>query len=85
MSKNLRFEIYKYDQLLFVSTGIEIQLTDAIETLNKTQLMFARKFKGDHYDAGAKFGFVKTSVESDTNAHKLPHNSGLTFQKKPKI
>lgn len=42
--------------------GGEIQLTDAIERLNKTQRVFAHEFKGTYYDVGDKFGFVKTSI-----------------------
>ncbi|MDR0298230.1 MAG: UTP--glucose-1-phosphate uridylyltransferase GalU [Streptococcaceae bacterium] len=47
--------------------GNEIQLTDAIETLNKTQRVFARQFTGQRYDVGDKFGFVKTTVEYGLN------------------
>jgi len=43
--------------------GNEIQLTDAIDTLNKTQRVFARNFTGKRYDVGDKFGFMKTSIE----------------------
>lgn len=43
--------------------GNEIQLTDAIDTLNKTQRVFAREFKGKRYDVGDKFGFMKTSID----------------------
>ncbi|MCA5013296.1 MULTISPECIES: UTP--glucose-1-phosphate uridylyltransferase GalU [unclassified Enterococcus] len=43
--------------------GGEIQLTDAIDTLNKTQRVFAREFTGKRYDVGDKFGFMKTSIE----------------------
>jgi len=43
--------------------GNEIQLTDAIDTLNKTQRVFAREFTGDRYDVGDKFGFMKTSID----------------------
>ncbi|AER63885.1 UTP--glucose-1-phosphate uridylyltransferase GalU [Lacticaseibacillus rhamnosus] len=43
--------------------GNEIQLTDAIDTLNQTQRVFAHEFKGDRYDVGNKFGYVKTNVE----------------------
>ncbi len=43
--------------------GNEIQLTDAIDTLNKTQRVFAREFKGNRYDVGDKFGFIKTSID----------------------
>lgn len=31
--------------------------------LNKTQRVFAREFKGERYDVGDKFGFMKTSIE----------------------
>lgn len=43
--------------------GNEVQLTDAIDTLNKTQRVFARVFTGDRYDVGDKFGFMKTSLD----------------------
>ncbi|WP_159543322.1 UTP--glucose-1-phosphate uridylyltransferase GalU [Streptococcus halichoeri] len=43
--------------------GNEIQLTDAIDTLNKTQRVFARQFTGKRYDVGDKFGFMKTSID----------------------
>ncbi|MCG4282127.1 UTP--glucose-1-phosphate uridylyltransferase GalU [Lacticaseibacillus saniviri] len=43
--------------------GNEIQLTDAIDELNRTQRVFAHEFKGDRYDVGNKFGYVKTNIE----------------------
>ncbi|MCD5201502.1 UTP--glucose-1-phosphate uridylyltransferase GalU [Enterococcus casseliflavus] len=43
--------------------GGEIQLTDAIDALNKTQRVFAHQFTGKRYDVGDKFGFLKTSIE----------------------
>lgn len=43
--------------------GGEIQLTDAIDILNKTQRVFAHQFNGKRYDVGDKFGFLKTSIE----------------------
>ena len=43
--------------------GGEIQLTDAINTLNKTQRVFAREFKGARYDVGNKFGWIQTNIE----------------------
>lgn len=47
--------------------GNEIQLTDAIETLNKTQRVFAHEFTGKRYDVGDKFGFVETTIEYGLN------------------
>ncbi|MDR2121614.1 MAG: UTP--glucose-1-phosphate uridylyltransferase GalU [Flavobacteriaceae bacterium] len=43
--------------------GGEIQLTDAIDTLNKIQRVFARKFCGVRYDVGDKFGFLSTNIQ----------------------
>ena len=43
--------------------GNEVQLTDAINTLNKTQRVFAKRFTGTRYDVGDKYGYMKTSIE----------------------
>ena len=43
--------------------GNEIQLTDAIDRLNKIQRVLAHEFKGQRYDVGYKFGYLKTSIE----------------------
>lgn len=43
--------------------GNEVQLTDAINELNKTQRVFAHVFSGDRYDVGNKFGFLKTNIQ----------------------
>jgi UTP--glucose-1-phosphate uridylyltransferase len=42
--------------------GGEIQLTDAIDTLNQTQRVFAKRFEGTRYDVGDKFGFLTTTI-----------------------
>ncbi len=56
-------EIFEILETQEPGAGNEIQLTDAIDTLNKTQRVFARKFTGKRYDVGDKFGFMKTSIE----------------------
>ncbi len=43
--------------------GGEIQLTDAIDTLNKTQRVFAHEFKGKRYDVGNKMGMLEANIE----------------------
>lgn len=43
--------------------GNEIQLTDAIDILNKTQRVFAYEFKGIRHDVGNKYGFLTASIE----------------------
>lgn len=47
--------------------GNEIQLTDAIDRLNKTQRVFAHEFTGERFDVGNKFGYMKTSIEYGLN------------------
>lgn len=43
--------------------GNEIQLTDAIDDLNKTQRVFAHEFTGKRYDVGDKLGMVEANIE----------------------
>ncbi|NTM62198.1 UTP--glucose-1-phosphate uridylyltransferase GalU [Enterococcus faecium] len=43
--------------------GNEIQLTDALQTLNQTEAVYAREFKGKRYDVGDKLGYMKTNIE----------------------
>ncbi|CCI84292.1 UTP-glucose-1-phosphate uridylyltransferase [Lactobacillus pasteurii DSM 23907 = CRBIP 24.76] len=43
--------------------GGEIQLTDAIDSLNKTQRVFAHVFTGQRHDVGNKEGYLETSIE----------------------
>ncbi|WP_455662467.1 UTP--glucose-1-phosphate uridylyltransferase GalU [Pradoshia sp.] len=43
--------------------GGEIQLTDAIQTLNQTQEVYAYDFEGTRHDVGEKIGFVKTTID----------------------
>lgn len=56
-------EIFSILENLAPGAGDEIQLTDSIDTLNKTQRVFAREFKGKRFDVGDKFGFMRTSIE----------------------
>ncbi|NMX24711.1 UTP--glucose-1-phosphate uridylyltransferase GalU [Streptococcus sanguinis] len=44
-------EIFEILENQTPGAGNEIQLTDAIDTLNKTQRVFAREFKGDRYES----------------------------------
>jgi UTP--glucose-1-phosphate uridylyltransferase len=43
--------------------GSEIQLTDGIRFLNKSQTIYACKFKGKRYDTGDRLGYVKAIVD----------------------
>lgn len=46
-----------------VGAGGEVQLTDAIEKLNKFEAVYAYEFEGDRYDVGEVMGFLKTTLE----------------------
>lgn len=43
--------------------GGEIQLTDAIAELNRSEAVYAYDFEGTRYDVGEKIGFIKTQLE----------------------
>lgn len=46
-----------------VGVGGEIQLTDAIRELSKSQDLYAYVFDGKRYDIGDKLGFLKANIE----------------------
>ncbi|EUJ37622.1 UTP--glucose-1-phosphate uridylyltransferase GalU [Brochothrix campestris] len=53
--------------------GDEIQLTDAIDRLNKTQQVLAFEFEGTRYDVGDKFGFVDTTLRFALDHPEIKH------------
>jgi UTP--glucose-1-phosphate uridylyltransferase len=59
----LRPEIFDILEALPSGAGGEIQLTDAINQLNRVQAVLAYQFKGVRYDVGDKFGFVKATLD----------------------
>ncbi len=42
--------------------GGEVQLTDGIKRLLKTEDVYALEFKGERYDAGDKLGFIQANI-----------------------
>ena len=54
------FDVLEYQK---PGRGGEIQLTDAIDTMNKTQRVFAHVFNGERHDVGNKEGYLETSIE----------------------
>ena len=60
-------EIFDYLENQEIGAGGEIQLTDAIEHLNKNDNVYAYDFEGDRYDVGEKIGFVKTTIQFALN------------------
>ena len=56
-------EIFMFLEKQHKGAGGEVQLTDAIEQLNKIQRVFAYNFEGKRFDVGEKFGFIQTTIE----------------------
>lgn len=56
-------EIFMFLEDQRVGAGGEIQLTDAIQQLNKIQRVFAYQFEGKRFDVGEKLGFIETTIE----------------------
>lgn len=59
----LRPEIFDVLAQLPSGHGGEIQLTDAINELNRRQAVLAYNFEGKRYDIGDKIGFIKATVD----------------------
>lgn len=43
-------------------SGGEIQLTDALKALAKSEAIYAYEFEGNRYDAGDKLGFIQANI-----------------------
>ncbi|MFT9600170.1 UTP--glucose-1-phosphate uridylyltransferase GalU [Mesobacillus sp.] len=59
----LRPEIFDVLANLPAGHSGELQLTDAINELNKRQAVLAYNFEGKRYDIGDKIGFIKATVD----------------------
>ncbi|MBC1249546.1 UTP--glucose-1-phosphate uridylyltransferase GalU [Listeria welshimeri] len=56
-------QIFDFLETQKPGAGGEIQLTDAINSLNEIQRVFAYDFEGERFDVGDKFGFIKTTMQ----------------------
>ncbi|MBS4199357.1 UTP--glucose-1-phosphate uridylyltransferase GalU [Bacillus sp. FJAT-49732] len=59
----LRPEIFEILERLPINDGKELQLTEAINELNKNQAVLAYNFEGNRYDIGDKIGFIKATID----------------------
>ncbi|RIP37115.1 UTP--glucose-1-phosphate uridylyltransferase [Staphylococcus gallinarum] len=64
-------QIFDYLEKQEIGAGGEIQLTDAIERLNKDDKVYAFDFNGERYDVGEKLGFVKTTIQFALNNDEM--------------
>ena len=56
-------EIFEILERIPLGRGDELQLTDAINELNKQQAVFAYNFTGKRYDIGDKIGFIMATID----------------------
>ncbi|MFD1848816.1 UTP--glucose-1-phosphate uridylyltransferase GalU [Oceanobacillus bengalensis] len=56
-------EIFTFLDKQEIGAGGEVQLTDAIQRLNKVEQVYAYDFHGKRYDVGEKLGFIRTNLE----------------------
>ncbi|MFZ7944485.1 UTP--glucose-1-phosphate uridylyltransferase GalU [Neobacillus sp. 19] len=59
----LKPEIFTILEQLPFGQGNELQLTDAINELNKIQAVLACTFNGTRYDIGDKIGYIKATLD----------------------
>ncbi len=55
--------IFSYLETQEPGAGGEIQLTDGLKRLAKSEAMYAYIFKGHRYDVGTKMGFLQANIE----------------------
>ena len=65
-----------FDCIRSAGTGFksEIQLTDGIRLLNKSQIIYACKFKGTRFDTGDRLGYLKAIVNFAIKNENLKEN-----------
>lgn len=63
----LKPEILEILARIPVGQGNELQLTDAVNELNKQQAVLAYNFEGRRYDIGDKIGFIKATIDFALN------------------
>lgn len=59
----LRPEVFEILEVTPIGQGSELQLTDAINELNKQQAVLAFNFEGRRYDIGDKIGFIRATID----------------------
>ncbi|WP_053369028.1 UTP--glucose-1-phosphate uridylyltransferase GalU [Bacillus sp. FJAT-27245] len=74
-------EIFMFLDKQEIGAGGEIQLTDAIQSLNEIQRVFAYEFEGKRFDVGEKLGFIETTLEFALKMPELKEDL-LAFMKK---
>lgn len=84
----LRPEIFDCLEKIPLGQGDELQLTDAINELNKHQAVLAYNFEGRRFDIGDKLGFIKATIDfalerNDIRDEVLSYLLKVTGNEKP--
>ena len=56
-------EIFSHLEKIKIDADSEIQLTDAISMLLKSDSVYAYEFSGERFDCGSKFGYIQASIQ----------------------
>jgi len=56
-------EIFSFLEKIKIGADSEIQLTDAISMLLKSEPVYAYEFLGERYDCGSKLGYMQASIK----------------------
>ncbi len=75
-------EIFSILENLEPGKDNEIQLTDALQELNKRERMLAYNFVGKRYDIGDKLGFVKATIDFALNRNDLKEDIRIYMEEK---
>ncbi|MGF7185240.1 UTP--glucose-1-phosphate uridylyltransferase [Desulfitispora alkaliphila] len=67
-------EIFDILRALRPGAGGEIQLTDALKELNKTQEVYSYIFQGTRYDTGNKLGHLKATIDLALQDETIGHD-----------
>ena len=66
-------KIFSLLEKISAGIGNEIQLTDAIKLLLKTNPIYGYEFNGTRYDCGTKLGFIKANISFALNDSDYSH------------
>lgn len=80
----LRPEIFDILKELSPDRDGEVQLTEAINILNRTQAVYAYQFQGQRYDIGSKIGFIQATIDFAMGREELREEVTQFLQEKLK-
>ena len=77
----LQPEIFQILELVDKGAGGEVQLTDGMKQLGRTQKFYGVKFDGETYDCGSKLGFLAANLAFALSRQELAAGLGEELRK----